>query len=182
VVAVQQAFTAQQLLDLLLTFEAVVPKDYFHSYYLPKAFPTRTTTCAGVACRLFALDRALRYEDASKFDWRARSAPYHPRIELYPRCVQSATCSKPFCHWGRCNTAAADFSRLPELVAAPIRRWPAHHLEAPMPLPRLASQGLEILPQLLPEPKRRRQSAPVRPPSPEPVLPDPSEIVASAWI
>ena len=80
-------------------------------------------TAADVATRLFALDRALRYEYLS-IDYRAIKSSFKPRICFAPKCAVSILCTKSLCHFGKCELLAStsnqpkqsDFSRIPDKI------------------------------------------------------------------
>jgi phage-related protein len=80
--------------------------------------PYYAVTAAAVACRLFSLDRIIRYETLSADFQNVLSTSFavaRTRIDHSPRCMNSLWCSKALCHFGRCIPNDGAPSRLPDL-------------------------------------------------------------------
>jgi hypothetical protein len=111
---IQQASSPQELLDCVIFLERSIHPSVFVGFkqsYLPKL----AVSAASVAVYLFALDRAIRYEDINSLNMPC-DGDYKPRIQFVPRCIVQSTCSKPSCHGGKCsNTFESTFSRFQDV-------------------------------------------------------------------
>lgn len=80
--------------------------------------PYYAVTAAAVACRIFSLDRIIRYETLSVDFQNVLSTSFavaRTRIDHSPRCMNSLWCSKALCHFGRCIPNDGAPSRLPDI-------------------------------------------------------------------
>ena len=125
---VQEAVQPQELLDCILFFENSIHPAALVGFQ-PTYLPLYANCASTVALRLFALDRAVRYEDISTLNLSC-AGNYKPRIQFAPRCIVSSTCSKPLGHGGKCYAGfESSFSRFQDIVDdAPELR---HNLVAP---------------------------------------------------
>lgn len=127
--SIQSAASPQELLDCIVFFSKSLHRSVlmnFNEDFLP-----RSANCtATAAVYLYALDRALRYEDIISLNLPS-VGKYKPRVQYCPRCLLSSTCSKPWGHGGRCSPGFENqFSRFIEIShEAPELRT---HLVAPV--------------------------------------------------
>ena len=114
VAQIQDATTPQDLIELVLQLETLLPA-YLLQHYRRAALPSEACCVSLAAVRIFGLDRALRYEDVNiqPQTWRFKQTP---RTKFSPRCLVQDNCTKAFCHTGRCNNAMIGFSRYRELT------------------------------------------------------------------
>jgi hypothetical protein len=113
--SVQGAETAQQLLQAVIVLEAAIPLSMLYKY--PRAqLPVRAHTLADVAVRMYALDRAIAYDEIRGMENVAAQCSYKLRFQFYPRCTQSAQCNRFLCHPGKCQMVgeSRDATRIPD--------------------------------------------------------------------
>ena len=141
---VQAAATAQDVMNALLLLEDSLPmlclargthreslggfapdssaNNKFGANRANKTLPVIAHTASAVACRLFSLDRALRYESlpADYYNVLATSAGVSKCcIDHTPRCKETLQCQKPLIHFGRCIQSYNEGpSRLPDIRPA----------------------------------------------------------------
>eukprot|EP01041_Mallomonas_annulata_P002458 gene2458-4777_t len=107
--------TSQELLELTLLLEEALPA-YILPSYSKKSLPCTALCSSTVAMRIFALDRAIRYEDLKIENLNDAGRGRVPRTKYSPRCLLSSICTKAFCHTGRCSTNFEGFSRFSEVL------------------------------------------------------------------
>ena len=120
---VQEAERPQEVLDCILLFESSIQSAALVGYQ-PSCLPMYAKCASAVAVRLYALDRAIRYEDIATLNLSC-SGKYKPRIQFAPRCLVSSTCSKPLGHGGKCYAGfEGAFSRFQDILEdAPELRY-----------------------------------------------------------
>lgn len=120
---VQDATTPQQLLDVTIVLEGAIPQGQMYKYNRA-SLPHEASTFATLARRVFALDRAIAYDEIRGVENNSAAVPVRLRYQFYPRCIQSASCSK-FCgHAGKCVSFNDTGSRIPDFQDVQFNRVP----------------------------------------------------------
>eukprot|EP00128_Syssomonas_multiformis_P019034 Colp12_sorted_trinity150504_noHs@8024 len=131
---VQDATTPQQLLDVTVVLEGAIPQGQMYKYNRA-SLPLDASTFATLARRVFALDRAIAYDEIRGVENNSAAVPVRLRYQFYPRCIQSTSCSK-FCgHAGKCVSFNDTGSRIPDFQDVQFNRIPgaqAYQYQAPL--------------------------------------------------
>lgn len=112
---VQTATTPQQLLDVVISLEGAIPQGLVYKYSR-KQLPLRSDTLAETAVRLYALDRAIAYDDIKGVENNYMMCHFRLRSLFYPRCMQSSSCNRSLGHCAKCNIMVdnPNGSRIPD--------------------------------------------------------------------
>jgi hypothetical protein len=117
---VQDAQTPEELLTVIQAQDQLIPFGLLLGYNL-STLPYSASTIADVAIRVYALDRALRYEEMKGMDACLIGAErtIRPRIHFCPRCALHPNCVRFFHHDGSClyleNVDERRGTRIPEI-------------------------------------------------------------------
>ena len=120
---IQDATTPQQLLEVTIILEGAIPQGTMYKYNRA-CLPMDAVTLATLARRIFALDRAIAYDEIKGVEYNVNTVPVRLRYQFYPRCLMSASCSK-FCgHVGKCIFVNDNGSRIPDFQDVQFNRTP----------------------------------------------------------
>ncbi len=120
---IQDATTPQQLLEVTIILEGAIPQGTMYKYNRA-CLPMDAVTLATLARRVFALDRAIAYDEIKGVEHNVNTVPVRLRYQFYPRCFMSASCSK-FCgHPGKCISINDNGSRIPDFQDVQFNRTP----------------------------------------------------------
>lgn len=120
---IQEATTPQQLLEVTIILEGAIPQGTMYKYNRA-SLPMDAVTMATLARRVFALDRAIAYDEIKGVENNVNTVPVRLRYQFYPRCFMSASCSK-FCgHAGKCISINDNGSRIPDFQDVQFNRAP----------------------------------------------------------
>lgn len=128
--SVQDAVTAQQLLDITLVLEQGIPAQCVYKC-MKTSLPTTSDTLSSVAIRIFTLDRMIAYEDLRGIDTAWQTCPVKPRTQFYPRCMQTSTCKNFICHNSKCLHIWDASSRIPYVTVEGIQNKPSSYIRPP---------------------------------------------------
>jgi hypothetical protein len=111
----QEATMPQQLLVLVTSLENALPPMLLYKNFHRAQVPVTADTLAAVAVRLFALDRAIAYDEIKNVENNAVQCPFRLRSQFYPRCILMSSCNRFIGHTGKCsNMMDGSGSRIPE--------------------------------------------------------------------
>ena len=113
---VRSAGSAKELFEVVNFILSAIPAAYLVDFDINK-LPRSSTSLAAVAVRIYAIDRALKYEDWKGIEQSitVSDKPFRPRVSFCPRCVGTVTCVRFLCHEGRCSNPVDQVTRFPEL-------------------------------------------------------------------
>ena len=115
---VQGATTAQQLLEATMNLEGAIPQGLMFKYSRAQ-LPVHADTLATLAVRIFALDRAIAWDEVKGVENNQSQCAFRLRAHFYPRCMQSASCNKFLCHQGKCSAMHdVNGSRIPDFFSS----------------------------------------------------------------
>jgi hypothetical protein len=135
ITSIQNASTAQEMLDIVIEIEDLIPSS-FTTDYDKVAMPSHGVTCSVVAMRIFSLDRALRY-DAQEYTDKGigpgictSHKQFQPRYMFTMRCLSSIQCGFFNGHGGKCNHVNQNVcrSRTPDILDYVLPIYPDHQI------------------------------------------------------